>query len=242
MDSDLTEMVEWSRAHESRMGYFAALYTHVEKAIANALAEGAFDHPALLVKVNETFFGRYRDAFDERLRRAPTTGVWKATFDATQSNRLCVVQHLLLGMNAHINFDLAIAVADALEPEQVPTFQADFNRMNALLASLVNEVCSDVALVWGPLTWINRLAGGPEDLIINFSMRYARDHAWRSAIQLSALTGSARAAAIIKLDSVAVGLAYDVAHPDGFLAAMTVAIIRLGERGTVADIIDDMLD
>ena len=226
----------------SRAWATSRLYTHVETAIASALAEGAFDHPEWLVKVNETFFARYRDAFDERLRRAPTTSVWKAAFDAAQSRRLCVVQHLLLGMNAHINFDLAIAVADALEPDQVPAFQGDFNRMNALLASLVDGVCGDVALFWPPLKWINRLGRGPEDLIINFSMRYARDHAWRSALRLSTLAGSARAAAIAELDSVAVGLAHDVAHPGSVVGGLTVAIIRLGERGTVADIIDDMLD
>jgi hypothetical protein len=240
IDGALGEMVGWSRSHASRMGYFAALYTHVEVAIQAACARDEFTHPELLGRVNERFLRRYVDAFDERRRDMPTTGPWRAAFDACESDRLCVLQHLMLGMNAHINYDLAIAVADALDPDELPIFRPDFDRMNALLASLVNEVCDDIALAWPLLRWINRIGRDPDDVIIDFSMRLARDNAWRRALALAPLAGPARAGAIVELGSQAVALAGAVARPSG-VARLVAVIVRIGERGSVAEIIDDLL-
>jgi hypothetical protein len=192
INGELEEMIDWSRIRASRMGYFAALYTHVELAIDTACARDEFTHPDLLARVNERFFRRYFAAFGERRHGLPASGPWQAAFDAGESDRLCVVQHLLLGMNAHINYDLPIAVADALDPDELPVFRGDFDRMNDLLASLVDEVSDDIALCWPLLRWINRLGRGPDDVIIDFSMRCAREHAWCSALKLAPLAGGAR--------------------------------------------------
>jgi hypothetical protein len=240
INGELAEMVDWSRVRASRMGYFAALYTHVEVAIDDALARGEFTHPHLLARVNERFFRRYLGAFDERRRGLPASGPWEAAFDAGESDRLCVVQHLLLGMNAHINYDLPIAVTDALDPDELAVFRGDFDRMNDLLASLVDEVSDDIAICWPLLRWINRLGRGPDDVIIDFSMRCAREHAWCSALKLSPLAGAERELAIAALDAEAVRLARDVARPS-MLGRIVAAIIRAGERGSVPDIIDDLL-
>jgi hypothetical protein len=240
INGELEEMIDWSRTRGSRMGYFAALYTHVEVAIEAACARDEFTHPYLLARVNERFFRRYLGAFDERRRGLPASGPWQAAFDACGSNRLCVVQHLLLGMNAHINYDLPIAVVHALDPDELPTFRDDFDRMNDLLASLVDEVCNDIALCWPLLRWINRLGRGPDDVIIDFSMRCAREHAWCSALKLAPLSGTTRRRAIAAMDAEAVQLARDVARPSG-LGRFVAAIIRAGEHGSVPDIIDDLL-
>lgn len=237
---DLAAMIAWARSQHSRMGYFAALYTHVSAAIQKTCSDGGFVRPDLLLRVNETFFARYHAAFDARRQGAPTTGPWTAAFDATQLDRLCVVQHLLLGMNAHINYDLPIAVATALDAEELTEFATDFNTMNVLLGSLLHDVSTDLAVVWPLLKWINRFGSGAEDVTIEFSMKLARAHAWRSALRLSPLCGEARAQAIAHLDRVAVGLARDVAHPRGVSRFVAVAV-HLGERGSVDDIITDML-
>ncbi|MGH2942805.1 MAG: DUF5995 family protein [Solirubrobacteraceae bacterium] len=240
IDGELREMIDWSRGRGSRMGYFAALYTHVETAIAAASARGAFARPDLLARVNERFFARYLEAFDARRRGLPTTGAWQAAFDATERTRLCVLQHLMLGMNAHINFDLPVAVATALDRDELAAFRVDFDRMNALLASLVDEVSSDLALAWPLLRWINSIGRRPDDVIIDFSMRAARDHAWHGALELSPLSGTARLRAIDDLDGQAVVLAGDVARPS-LPGRLVAAIVRAGERGSVREIIDDLL-
>src|SRR5438046_855646 len=39
---DIEEIVAWSREHESRIGYFAALYWHVATTLTEALKRGEF--------------------------------------------------------------------------------------------------------------------------------------------------------------------------------------------------------
>jgi hypothetical protein len=238
--SELHELITWCRSRESRTGYFAALYTHVAVALAAGLEHNAFEHPESLRKLNDVFFARYLSAFRAHRDGAPTTAAWRVAFDAAGHRGVCVLQHLLLGMNAHINLDLAIAVADAIPAEDLQAFRADFDRMNGLLASLVTGVAKDLAIVWPLLSSINRTFHDEDDVIINFSMRLAREQAWRGALRLSRQAGAGRAQAIAELDHEAAAIAKLVARPlwPGNLVA---AVIRLGERGSVVQILDDLM-
>lgn len=236
----LMTIIDWSRARDSRIGYFAALYTHVETAIAAALARGAFEQPAMLARVNETFLGRYVSAFDAHVDGGAPSEVWAIAFAAADETAPCVIQHLLLGMNAHINFDLAIATTDALTPEELPAFAGDFQRMNALLASLVGQVSADISLFWPLLRWIDRVGRRPEDAIIDVCMRWARRDAWERALRISALSGAARHTEIAEFDTAASRLARVLADPPWRLRLITGAIRRM-QRGTVNDQIDDLL-
>ena len=237
---ELRELISWCRARESRIGYFAALYTHVGEALERALAQDVFEHPDELRRLNDAFFERYRAAVDAYRAGRPASAVWDVAFRAAHSHRPCVLQHLMLGMNAHINFDLAVAVADSIDPADLPAFRPDFDRMNALLAGLVDGVARDLALVWPLLSAVNRMFRSEDDVIIDFSMRRAREHAWAGAVALSVLSGAQRARAVAQLDATATALAHEVvaARPPADVIAF---LIRLGERGSVAEIIDDLL-
>ena len=238
--AELHELLTWCRSKESRAGYFAALYTHVAVALAAGLERNEFEHPESLRRLNDVFFDRYLTAFRAHRDGAPTTAAWGVAFAAAARRRLCVLQHLLLGMNAHINLDLAIAVADAIPAGDLQAFRTDFDRMNDLLAALVNDVANDLAIVWPVLSWINRSFHDEDDVIIDFSMRLAREQAWRGALRLSRQTGAGRAQAIAELDDEAAALAGLLASPiwPGNLVA---AVIRLGERGSVVKILDDLM-
>lgn len=237
---ELQEMIAWSRSTNSRLGYFAALYTHVGRALEVALDEREFDHPEALRHLNDVFFERYRAAFAAHRAGAPTTDAWQVSFRAAEQSPLCVLQHLMLGMNAHINLDLAIAVAEAIPQTELAGFRADFDRMNDLLAGLVNDIAGDLALVWPVLAWINRRFRDEDDVIVNFSMRLAREQAWRGAQRLAALAGHERDRAIADLDAEATAFAEIAAHPT-WPGNLIVAIIRCGERGTVVEILDNLL-
>jgi hypothetical protein len=146
----------------------------------------------------------------------------------------------MLGMNAHINLDLAIAVAETIPPAELADFRRDFDHMNGLLSSLVTAVSNDLALAWPLLAWINRLFRDEDDVIVDFSMRLARDQAWTGALRLSTLAGADRARAIHELDADAAVLAGVVANPI-WPANLIALAVRAGERGSVVEITDDLL-
>ena len=61
-------------------------------------------------------------------------------FEAATRWRPIILQHLLLGMNAHINLDLGIAAATVAPREALPSFQHDFDEINVILTGLIGAV------------------------------------------------------------------------------------------------------
>jgi hypothetical protein len=238
---ELHELIDWSRSTGSRMGYFAVLYLHVGHAVDRALAAGKFQHPDALRRLSAAFFLRYRMAFDDFRAGRAATAPWEASFKAADDNDLCVLEHLMLGVNAHINFDLAIAVADSIPPAQLAEFRADFEYMNTILGTLVDGMAADLATVFAPLRIINKLFRREDDLVVDFSMRVAREKSWQHVLSLSALAGPEREQAITLLERQATALATLVMQrrsPTRWL----MSAIRDDEHGTVAQIIDDLLE
>ena len=94
-----------------RTGLFAAVYRQVTAAVAQRLGEGRFDDAARLHRFDALFAGRYLSALAEwRGGRDPGRS-WRLAFRASEDAGPVLVQHVLLGINAHINLDLAVAAA-----------------------------------------------------------------------------------------------------------------------------------
>jgi hypothetical protein len=175
-------------------------------------------------------------AFHQMQAGEHPTQSWEYAFEVSGQWWPIVLQHLLLGMNAHINLDLGIAAVETVGAEGLPSLQADFNRINELLAGLVGDVKRDLAWVWPPLRWLNRNLGGIETSIINFSTAKARDAAWSFAEELAPLDEDARRLAIARRNEETLQLGHLVRHP-GFLFSTINTFIRFGERGPVSRII-----
>ena len=140
----IDDIVAWSLANDSRVGYFASLYWHVATSLQRAAHAGGFTDPDRIDRLNHAFFARYLAAVDAFRAGQPTTGAWGVAFDATGRDDLLIVQHLLLGANAHIDLDLAIGVAEVVPADELAGFRPDFLRMNALLCGLIDGTCRDV--------------------------------------------------------------------------------------------------
>lgn len=228
----LTGIIEDSLERESRIGYFAALYRKVTVNIRDKIAEGHFDDGARMERLDVIFANRYLDAVQARRLNAPCSEVWTFAFDVAEHRSPIVLQHLLLGMNAHINLDLGIAAAEAVAPEALPQLRGDFNRINGVLAGLVNEVRAELAEIWTTLRLFNRYLGPVQTEIINFSMEQARDQAWSVAERLSPLSGDARSDAIREIDREFMAFGQLIRYPGPKLRIAT-ALVRIGERGSV---------
>ncbi len=233
----ITEIVDEAKANRSRSGYFPALYRKVTIRVKQGIEEGFFDDGERMERLDVIFARRYLDAFDEYRSGGTPTQSWLFAFEVTEQWWPIVLQHLLLGMNAHINMDLGIAAARTAPHEQLPTLQDDFNKINKILASLVEGVLEELAQIWIVLRLLNRYLGSVETAVINFSMEKARDHAWSVAERLAPLNEAEQAREIEQLDGEAMKLTRLVRYP-GTVGGTVNKIIRLGERGTVRRIIE----
>jgi hypothetical protein len=98
-----------------------------------------------------------------------------------------VIQHLMLGMNAHINLDLGIAAATvAPTPAQLEALHADFNRINDVLARLVRIVEDQLCTICPPLQRLAGPASRSRTTSSTSGMNAARDVAWKLAHELAA--------------------------------------------------------
>ncbi len=109
--SEMQAVVTDARENDDATGYFAAMYLGVTTTVERGLADGTFTTPDRLSELTTAFARRYLDALRFHRRDGLPTESWQVAFRAAQTWRPTVLQHLLVGMNAHINLDLGIACA-----------------------------------------------------------------------------------------------------------------------------------
>src|SRR3954470_23923484 len=150
----LDAIIERSIVERDRLGFFAVLYRTVTAAVKEGIAAGRFEDGPRMERLDVAFANRYLEAFHPHRAGGVPGASWRVAFGAGKSHRAVILQHLLLGMNAHINLDLAIAAAQVCPGDSIIGLERDFNEINAVLASLETgleeEVCS-----LSP--WIDRL-------------------------------------------------------------------------------------
>jgi hypothetical protein len=187
---------------------------------------------ARMERLDVIFANRYLDAVEERRSGAAKSKAWEFAFDVTKHRTPIVLQHLLVGMNAHINLDLGVAASQTVPAEFLPGLKPDFDRINGVLADLVGEVQSELAEIWTTLRLFNRYLGHVETAVINFSMEKARDNAWSVAERVAPLTGDDWARTVADIDAEVTALGHKIRYPGPLLRVVT-GVVRLGERGSV---------
>ncbi|MEJ2541941.1 MAG: DUF5995 family protein [Gemmatimonadota bacterium] len=204
---NLEEVIDLCRHRKSAAGFFPALYRRVTLEVRDWIRTDRFDDSPRMERLDVLFADRYLDAWHGREAGRPTTRAWKAAFDAGEESAPIVLQHLLLGMNAHINLDLGIAAASVAPGPDIEDLRADFLRINEILAATVDDVQDRLADVWPLLHLLDWLARDEDEAVVNFSMERARDAAWEFALRLAASPRDSWDAAISLTDEGVTDLA-----------------------------------
>ena len=84
--------------------YFLGTYMRTTIATRDRLRDGGFDDGDWVERWDVAFADLYLDAVTARLDGRPPTRPWQVAFEAPRT--LPALRHVLLGMNAHVNFDL----------------------------------------------------------------------------------------------------------------------------------------
>jgi hypothetical protein len=232
--SALDEIILTSQQNNDPADYFAALYRKVTVKVKEGIASGFFDDGPRMEQLDVFFAKRYLDAYSGFSNHQPVTQSWQKAFELLTRYRPIVLQHLLMGMNAHINLDLGIAAAEVSKGKNIDLLKQDFNRINEILASLIQEVEADLSEVWPTLKHLLKLAGKVDDFLVNFSMQLARDGAWKFARELAAEPEKQWQIFIAERDRKVAAKSAIITRP-GLAVSAILFIIRLMERGSVTD-------
>jgi hypothetical protein len=225
----LEDIIRDCVARRDRAGYFAALYHRVTVAVRDGIAKGAFDDGPRMERLDVIFANRYLAACEQFRAGELPSRAWLRAFCAEDDARLIVLQHLLAGMNAHINLDLGIAAARVAPGAQLAGLEADFNRINEVLARLTPVVEQRIDGISPAFHVLSALAPRLELKMVGFSMERARAEAWQLAQRLAPLAPSAQLRLIAARDLEA-SLVADAVLNDG----LVVRAIRGEESSDVA--------
>jgi hypothetical protein len=238
---NLDLLIESAREERNRIAYFACLYRHVTYAVKEGVARNVFEHGQRIADLDVHFANRYFEALDYWRRGELAVQAWKMAFDAAQRPDRIVMQHLFLGMNAHINLDLAIATARTFPGDEIATVQHDFNTMNNVLGSLVHHVENDLSRIWPILRVVHAISRGVDDRLLSFDIDLERARAWGTAQRLAHMTFEQQEAEIRRLDDQVARGGQWVMNPR-FPVDVVIAVFRWLQHDSVRKTIDILSD
>ena len=212
-----------------RAGLFAAVYRQVTAAVARGLADGRFDDADRLNRFDAVFAGRYLTALEAwRDGRDPGRS-WRLAFRAAEDPDLVLVQHVVLGINAHVNLDLAVAAAQTSPGDEITGLKGDFERINDVLIEVVCELQGALNELSPLLRGLDAVLGRIDEEIFGFKLERARAEAWDAAVLLAGQRGGARESGVRMLDRYAYGLGRVVLAPP-FPVPAALQVVRFAER------------
>lgn len=234
----LAAMIRECAATNDRAGYFAVLYHRVTCRVKECIAENKFENGPRMEQLDVTFANRYIEAYDLWRAGKPMSGSWAIAFDTARVNVPLVLQHLLLGMNAHINLDLGIAASQTMNDQRMIGIQKDFNAINGILGELIDVVLKCLTNVNPILRLIPFQNSKTDEMLIGFSINTARDGAWMFANEIHGKAGAEYDQCFATRDKSINALGACIAHPRGWLLRAGIQVARIFERKNVRDIIE----
>jgi Family of unknown function (DUF5995) len=200
----MTNLVEQWEAAYDRRAIFLGCYRLMTHNMLDAIAAGRFHDGAWVARLLERFADYYFVALDRfELGEPNTPPMWKLAFDATRDEDVTTLQHLLLGVNAHINFDLVFSLNDLLQPEwaaatpeQRAQRHADHELVNRIIGETVDAVQDQVVEQYSPWVEIfDKLLGPVDEWLTSRLISHWREEVWENAVRyLEAATPEEREA------------------------------------------------
>jgi len=238
--TQLDRIIVDARRKRSRLGYFAALYRDVTAQVKAAIEAGEFADGPRMERLDVVFAQRYLDALEAHETESGPPQAWARTFEATERWRPLILQHLLLGMNAHINLDLGIAAAEVAKQNEISDLEADFDQINRILGAMIEDVQTRVAEVSPWIGVLDRLGGTADEVISNFCLTNARNDAWDFAQTLAPLDSGEREVRIRTKDQETAQRTDKILRPGGLKLLPVLCWIRLWEDEHVPSVIDTL--
>ncbi len=190
----------------SDQALFALTYLRVTQTYAwSARQPGYYDDQAWTNHAVAVFAKYYLNAFDNWSANPNSSAVpqaWKIAFDNARDGRVSAAGNFFLGLNAHINHDLALAMeAAGLSGPDGQSEKANYDHIDALLNSVTDPLVAELS---------QRLDRSIDDTSLPLSLDKVatgnlmftwREQAWRNAELLATSTPLTRGLVTATIDA-----------------------------------------
>jgi len=136
--------------------HFHGAYLRSTRSVLTAAANGDFLDADWTQRWGLAFAQLYMDAFDAWEAGEEPPGPWQVAFEASRDPDITPLHHSLLGINAHINYDLpqahlaVISDADFTDDDLIARRAADHDHVDQILVARVREEDKRMELVEEP--------------------------------------------------------------------------------------------
>lgn len=223
------QVERWERAGDHRC-VFLTVYSTMTGMVGQHLQEGAFMDPAWVTDLTLRFAGIYFEWVAAYDRGDPVPRAWQLAFDLARRREAFVLQDALLGVNAHIVYDLAFAEAECMRRAGDQT-EADVRRRHFDHEQINRALVDAIPLVQQELVrryarWLRPLERAVRHLderLAGFGLQHYRGRVWQNALWLAgARTEQERACVVRRLDAESV----EVAQQIYFAGALHLPLVR----------------
>jgi len=210
----LEEIQSYAEAHEVRgqhdgVACFTYLYHRITARVLEGIDSGRFDDGEFVTLLDVVFANRYLAALRASvLSPGDVPDAWEVLFQRREHPHITRLQFAAAGVNAHVNFDLAVAVADTCaQLESAPTIGAkhqSYQEINKIFAEEMQSLREHFESTWERLidqVVLGRVVNKMDDWIVVAT----RDVAWEAAEHLWNLRqrGEDEASFIARIDGLA---------------------------------------
>lgn len=237
---EMQTVLATTQSKEDKRGYFAAIYQAETVHVRDAIDQGRFARPDLIESLAVKFARRYLDAFYAYDEHKPLTKAWYVAFDAANRPQPCVLQHIMMGINAHINLDLGLSVAETVPKGQLGLLTEDFDRVNILIGEMTDVIQDRIGEVAPWMRWVDRMGGRLDEFFFRKVVNLSRNRAWNIAEQAQATDSLEYNMMIDKLDNTVYTMGKTILRPAPVTRTL-LSVARLREQGSVAHIIDALV-
>lgn len=176
-----------------RLRIFHGTYTRITEAVRDEIRRGGFEDNEWTERWDVAFADLYLQALDKWRSGSNPSEPWKIALDATRGPHLPPLRHVLLGINAHINYDLPQALlavitdAEFDTPALISKRSDDHGHIDTILSSRVAAEDQQLKRLEQPgdRTLLDRLLTPFNRLGTKRFLREAREKVWHNARLLS---------------------------------------------------------
>jgi len=236
---ELDRIIETTVAENNFLGIFAYVYRRTTAQIQQSIRQKEFEDNERMELMDVTFANLYLTAYQKHAANQSCSASWETAFKA-KNEKITIMQHLLLGMNAHINLDLGVAAATFAPGANIAALKNDFMKVNQILNNLTNEMQERISRVSRLMFILDLLGKNTDEKIANFSMVKAREQAWNLANQLAKSNEDERKSVINDADHTIAALGSLFINPPGKLLKMALKLVSFFEEKDVKTIISKL--
>ncbi|HMD89023.1 MAG TPA: DUF5995 family protein [Anaerolineaceae bacterium] len=185
-------LASWEVANDRR-SIFLSCYKMMTQNVVAAIRANEFEDTPWVATLMDNFAEYYFQALDAYENKADSPpDVWRIAFIAAQNPRTHVLVNLVLGVNAHINYDLVFALSELLagewgrlSPAQRQMRYRDHCRINLIISNTIDEVKYQIIDPYQPLIGVvDKIFGPLDDWMTSLLISEWREEVWKHATRL----------------------------------------------------------